>query len=159
VDLGAEKYIDIVSQTTGLNPAAAVMVTTAQSLRNQGGGELEKGLPNLGQHLSIMRTCGLPTVVALNRFPSDSAEDLRRLREYCEAQGVTSELSTAFVDGGAGAEDLARRVVELADKGPKEPAVAPVYRLADTLEEKVQAVAKSVYGARGVQFSENAKSN
>jgi formate--tetrahydrofolate ligase len=156
-DLGAEKYIDIVSQTTGLNPAVAVMVTTAQSLRNQGSGDLEKGLPNLGQHLSIMRTCGLPTVVALNRFPNDSEEDLRRLRDYCETQGVTSELSTAFVDGGAGAEDLARRVVELADKGPQEPAVTPVYRLEDPLEDKVQAVAKHVYGASGVHFSENAK--
>jgi formate--tetrahydrofolate ligase len=156
-DLGAEKYVDIVSQTTGIKPAAAVLVTTAQSLRNQGEGDLEKGLPNLGQHLKIMRNFKVPVMVALNRFPNDTEEDLRRLRKYCEEQGVTSEMSTAFADGGAGAENLARTVVEMVEKGSAEAAVTPVYRLNDPLESKIQAVAQHVYGADNVRLSEKAK--
>ena len=82
-DLGAEKYMDIVYRSTGVSPSAAVLVTTVQSLRNQGEGDLEKGIPNLVQHLHILQAFGLPTVVAINRFPKDSDADLHRLERAC----------------------------------------------------------------------------
>jgi formate--tetrahydrofolate ligase len=156
-DLGAEKYVDIVSQTAGIKPAVAVMVTTAQSLRGQGAGDLEKGIPNLGQHLSILRTFGVPTIVALNRFANDTDEDLRFVREYCQEQGVLTVLSNAYINGGAGAEELARCVVEAGEKGTSQAEVTPSYRLGDTLEHKIDAVAKRIYGARGVVLEELAK--
>jgi formate--tetrahydrofolate ligase len=155
-DLGAEKYVDIVAQTAGINPSVAVLVTTAQSLRNQGGGELEKGLPNLGQHLKIVRTFGLPVVVAINRFPNDTGEDLQRLSQYCEEAGVTSVESSAYTEGGAGAEELARRVIEVMEQYPAARAT-PVYELNDTLEEKIERVAQEIYGASGVSLSRKAK--
>jgi formate--tetrahydrofolate ligase len=78
-DLGAEKYMDIVTQQSGITPAAAVLVTTVQSMRNQGAGDLERGLPNLGRHIDNLRGFGLPTIVAINRFPRDSDAELKRL--------------------------------------------------------------------------------
>jgi formate--tetrahydrofolate ligase len=155
-DLGAEKYVDIVTQVADVCPSAAVLVTTVQSLRNQGGGELEKGIANLKQHLKIVRTFGIPVVVAINRFPKDTDEDLRRLAESCEQEGVPSAQSTAFAEGGAGAEDLAGRVVGLVEcDGGVKP--KPVYSLKDSLEDKVGKVAREIYGASGVQLNEKAK--
>jgi formate--tetrahydrofolate ligase len=155
-DLGGEKYVDIVTQVADVYPSAAVLVTTVQSLRNQGGGELEKGIANLKQHLKIVRTFGIPAVVAINRFPKDTDEDLRRLAEFCKQEGVSSAQSTAFAKGGAGAEELARRVVELVERnGNVKP--KPVYALGDSLEDKVGKVAREIYGADGVQLSEKAK--
>ncbi len=155
-DLGAEKYIDIVYRSTGVSPAAAVLVTTVQSLRNQGEGDLEKGIPNLVQHLQILRKFGLPTVVAINRFPKDSDADLERLERACQENGALSARHTAFANGGAGAEELARRVVEIIEKNPGVKA-KHIYEPDETLEAKIQKVAREVYGARGVTLSEKAK--
>ena len=155
-DLGAEKYIDIVYRSTGVSPAAAVLVTTVQSLRNQGGGDLEKGIPNLVQHLQILRKFGLPTVVAINRFPKDSDADLERLERACQENGALSARHTAFANGGAGAEELARRVVEIIEKNPGVKA-KHIYEPDETLEAKIQKVAREVYGARGATLNEKAK--
>ena len=155
-DLGGEKYIDIVYPTMGVSPAAAVLVTTVQSLRNQGEGDLEKGIPNLVQHLEILREFGLPAVVAINRFPKDTDEDLERLERACLENGALSARHTAFVNGGAGAEELARRVVEIIEKNPGVRA-KHIYEPEETLEAKIQKVAREVYGARGVTLSEKAK--
>jgi formate--tetrahydrofolate ligase len=155
-DLGAEKYMDIVSRVAGISPSAAVLVTTVQSLRNQGNGDLEQGLPNLGQHLKILQTFGLPVVVAINRFPSDTDADLQRLADYCRAAGETSALHTAFRDGGAGAEELARKVVETIERNP-DAKVTPVYALKDSFEKKIESVATRIYGASGVKLSEKAQ--
>jgi len=155
-DLGGEKYIDIVCRTTGVSPAAAVLVTTVQSLRNQGEGDLEKGIPNLAQHLQILRKFGLPSVVAINRFPKDTDADLERLERACRENGAQSARHTAFADGGAGAEELARRVVETIEKNPGVRA-KHIYELEETLETKIQRVAREVYGASGVTLSEKAK--
>src|SRR5580658_5969812 len=92
-DLGGEKYIDIVMQQSGITPAAAVLVTTVQSIRNQGEGELERGLPNLGRHIDNLRGFGLPTIVAINRFPRDTEAELRRLEFYCAEHGIQASLS------------------------------------------------------------------
>jgi formate--tetrahydrofolate ligase len=133
-----------------------VLVTTVQSLRNQGNGDLEQGLPNLGQHLKILQTFGLPVVVAINRFPSDTDADLQRLADYCRAAGETSALHTAFRDGGAGAEELARKVVETIERNP-DAKVTPVYALKDSFEKKIESVATRIYGASGVKLSEKAQ--
>src|SRR5579864_6134978 len=95
-DLGAEKYFDIVMQQSGITPSAAVLVTTVQSMKNQGNGDLERGLPNLARHIQILKGFGLPVVAAINRFPSDTDADLKRLAGYCADLGVTSAYSEGF---------------------------------------------------------------
>lgn len=155
-DLGAEKYFDIVMQQAGLTPAVAVLVTTVQSVRNQGEGDFERGLPNFGRHMQILKGFGVPVVAAINRFPSNTDEELRRLAAYCAEHGVTSALSEGFVKGGAGAKDLAEAVVAAIEKNPA-PAVRATYSLEDSFEEKVRKVAQRVYGADGVNFSALAK--
>jgi formate--tetrahydrofolate ligase len=152
-DLGAEKYIDIVMRSSGTTPAAAVLVTTAQSLRNQGEGDLERGLANLAKHISILRGFGLPVVVAVNHFPKDTPEELERLQRFCAEQGAPSALAEAFTKGGAGAMDLARALVETIDKHP-DPAITQTYALDDPLKEKINKIAKHIYGAAEVQYSD-----
>ena len=154
-DLGAEKYMDIVMRTTGISPSVAVLVTTVQSLKNQGNGDLEQGLPNLGQHLKILGGFGLPVVVAVNRFPGDAEADLARLAQFCSAAGATSALHTAYRDGGAGAEALAREVVETINRNPGARA-KPIYELQDSLESKIATVSQKIYGASGLTLSEKA---
>src|SRR6476659_4329562 len=132
-DLGAEKYFDIVMRSSGIAPACAVLVTTVQSLRNQGEGDLDRGAPNLVRHIQNLKQFGVPTVVAINRFPTDTEADLNRLAEYCAQQGAVSALSEAFTKGGDGAAALAEKVVETIDRNPK-PNVQPIYPLEDSLE-------------------------
>jgi formate--tetrahydrofolate ligase len=155
-DLGAEKYFDIVMQQSGITPSAAVLVTTAQSIRNQGEGELERGLPNLGRHIDNLRGFGVPAIVAINRFPKDTDADLKRLADYCAEHGAATALSEAFTKGAAGAKELAERVVELIDKNAA-PTVKPVYTLDESFVEKIQKVARKIYGAGDVSFSDTAK--
>ncbi len=153
-DLGAEKYMDIVMRSSGIQPAAAVLVTTVQSLTNQGEGDMEKGFANLARHLDTLQRFCLPTVVAVNRFPRDSEQDLNRLIAYCSQRDVTSALSEPFTKGGAGSEELARKVVEITEATPAKP--QPVYTLTDSLQTKATRVATEVYGASEVAFSETA---
>ena len=155
-DLGAEKYFDIVMRQSNIAPSAAVLVTTVQSVRNQGEGDLERGLPNFGKHMEILKGFGVPVVAAINQFPSDADADLKRLAGYCAERGVSSALSQGFAKGGAGAKTLAETVVDAMANNPT-PAVRPVYTLDDSLEEKVRKVAQQVYGADGVNFSDQAK--
>jgi formate--tetrahydrofolate ligase len=155
-DLGGEKYFDIVMQQSGITPSGAVLVTTVQSIRNQGEGDLERGLPNLGRHIDNLKGFGVPTIAAINRFPNDTDADLSRLKAYCAENGTPTALSEAFTKGGAGAKELAEKVVELIDKNPS-PVVRPVYELGEPLTEKIQRVARKIYGAGEVSFGEQAK--
>jgi len=155
-DLGAEKYLDIVMRSSGIAPACAVLVTTVQSLRNQGEGDLERGFPNLARHIQNLKRFHLPVVVAINRFPKDSDAELKRMADYCSEHGAVSALSEAFTKGGAGAEALAQKVVETIEKNPS-PKVQPIYGLEESLENKVVKVATDIYGAAGVSFSEKAR--
>jgi len=155
-DLGGEKYIDIVAQQTGNTPAAAVLVTTVQSMRNQGEGDLERGLPNLDRHIANLKAFGIPTIVAINRFPKDADADLKRLEDYCAERGTVTALCEAFTKGGPGAKELAEKVVELIAQNPN-PTVHPTYRLEEPLVDKIQKVARNVYGAGDVNFSEQAR--
>src|ERR1700676_518263 len=155
-DLGAEKYMDIVMRQSGITPAAAVLVTTGQSIRNQGEGQLERGRPNLGRHIHNLRGFGLPTIAAINRFPADTDADLKRLEEYCAAHGTPTALSEAFAKGGLGPKVRAEKVVELIAQNPA-PAVRPTYDLEEPAAEKIQKVARQIYGAGDVIFSDPAR--
>jgi formate--tetrahydrofolate ligase len=155
-DLGGEKYVDIVMRQSGNTPSAAVLVTTVQSIRNQGEGELERGLPNLGRHIDNLRGFGIPTIAAINRFPKDTDVDLKRLEDYCAEHGTPTALSEAFTKGGPGAKELAQKVVDLITKNPT-PAVQPTYGPGEPMVEKIQKVARKIYGAGDVSFSDQAK--
>jgi formate--tetrahydrofolate ligase len=155
-DLGAEKYFDIVMRSSGNAPACAVLVTTVQSLRNQGEGELDRGAPNLVRHIQNLKQFGVPIVVAINRFPTDTDADLQKLADYCQQNGAVSALSEAFTKGGAGAAQLAEKVVEVIAKNPS-PNVKPSYPLEDSPEKKIETVATRIYGAAGVNFGDKAK--
>jgi len=155
-DLGAEKYFDIVMQQSGITPAAAVLVTTVQSIRNQGEGRVDRGLPNLLKHIEILKGFGVPVIAALNRFPGDADTDLKRLADFCSQQGVATAVSEAFTRGGLGAKDLAERVVETVASNPAPP-LQPIYSLDESLTEKIQGVAKKIYGAEDVTISDQAR--
>lgn len=155
-DLGAEKYFDIVMRASGIRPAAAVLVATVQSLRAQGEGKLESGFANLSHHLQTLRGYGVPIVVAINRFPADSPEDLEMIATECSLLGVPCAMVEAFTKGGEGAVDLAHKIVSAIETNPA-PDIQPVYALEDALDVKVLKVAIQVYGADGVTFSETAR--
>lgn len=156
-DLGAEKYFDIVMRQSGIAPSVAVLVTTVRGIRNQGAGDLERGLPNLHKHIEILRTFGVPIVAALNRFHDDSDADLDRLSAFCSEQGIACSLSEAFTKGGPGMVDLAERVVAAIDSNPAPP-VRSIYSLDEPLPEKIRKVALQVYGAAEVTYSDEARS-
>jgi formate--tetrahydrofolate ligase len=155
-DLGLEKYMDIVMPSSGIKPSAAVLVTTVQSVRNQGEGDLEAGFENLKKHIAIVRSFNLPAIVAINRFPNDTDEELKFLERYCEAQGAAFALSEAFAKGGAGAAALAEKVVSVIAANPQ---VAPTstYSPSASPQEKITAVAQKVYGAAKVELTPQAE--
>lgn len=154
-DLGFEKYMDIVMPSSGIKPAAAVLVSTIKSVQTQGEGVLERGFVNLGKHIRILRGFGLPTVVALNQFPDDTPQDLARISAFCRDQGATFALSQAFTQGGEGAVALAQEVVRTIEANPA-PSPVSIYNPGDSAEEKIGKIARRVYGAAGVHISDTA---
>jgi formate--tetrahydrofolate ligase len=157
-DLGFEKYMDLVMPSSGIQPAAAVLVTTVQSVRSQGEGDLERGFANLEKHIGIVRGYGLPIVVAINRFPKDTDTELSILKEFCEARGASFALSEAFAKGGEGAAALANKVVEAIDAHP-DPELTTTYDSYDTVVEKITKVAQKIYGADDIELSDQARVN
>src|SRR5258708_1243677 len=155
-DLGAEKYFDIVMPQSGITPAAAVLVTTVRSMRQQGEGEFERGLRNLGKHIEILQTFGVPIIGAINRFPSDTDAELNQLAAYCAERGVPSALSEGFAKPRPGATDLAAQVVVAIEQSPA-PAAHALSSLYGPLTRTIHGVAKKIYGASDVNFSEQAK--
>jgi formate--tetrahydrofolate ligase len=155
-DLGAEKYFDIVMRESGIQPSAAVLVTTVQSLRGQGEGVLEAGFPNLDAHIANLQRFGVPVVAAINRFPTDSLDDLKSIAAECARMGVSCSFVEAFAKGGQGAMDLAEKVVKAIADNPA-PVIVPAYALDETPEEKIRKVATLVYGAKDVEYSEQAR--
>jgi formate--tetrahydrofolate ligase len=153
-DLGAEKYFDIVMPSSGIRPAAAVVVATVRAIAAQGEGDLSKGLANLGRHLDIVMSFGVPAVVSINRFPNDTQADLGAVRDYCFSRGVESGLSEVFARGAEGGLELAEKVIQAANSAQADP--KPLYTPEMPLKEKVETIARRVYGADGVDFSESA---
>jgi len=157
-DLGFEKYMDLVSPMSGIKPSAAVLVTTVQSLRQQGEGNLERGSTNLEKHIAIVRGFGLPVVVAINRFPQDTLAELDMLHSFCEAHGAEFALSEAYAKGGEGAMALAQKVVDVIEANPNIE-LTTSYEFGDPVIEKITKVAQKVYGADSIEMSERAKEN
>jgi formate--tetrahydrofolate ligase len=157
-DLGAEKYFDIAMRSSGIAPAVAVLVTTVQSLRAQGEGTLEAGFANLAHHIQTLRSFGVPVVVAINRFPGNTEDELNAIAVECARQGIASAVVEGFTKGGLGAVDLAEKVVAAIDANPS-PNIQPAYSLDDPAEEKLRKVAAQVYGAADVALSEQARAN
>lgn len=164
-DLGAEKFLDIKCRFAGLKPDAAVLVATIRALKMNGGkakNELtesdpeavKRGLPNLLRHISNLKKYGLPIVVALNMFPSDTAEEKKVIEDACAEAGVPVAESTVFTDGGRGGLDLGRKVLAAVDKGS---AYKPLYDLSLSLKEKIETIAKKIYCAGTVQYDSAAE--
>ena len=166
-DLGAEKFLDIKCRKASISPVLTVLVATAQALKMHGGIDvaeiskpnvegLKAGLCNLDKHIANLKSFGQTIVVCLNRFATDTDEELAIVKEHCEAQGVGFAINTAFGEGGKGAEDLARLVVETIEKNPSQP-LKYVYEETDDIETKVQKIAKNIYGADRVILRPAAK--
>ncbi|MFQ6172722.1 formate--tetrahydrofolate ligase [Oryzobacter sp. R7] len=165
-DLGAEKFIDIKCRTSGLRPSAVVVVATVRALKYHGGTAvadlkeesveaLTDGMANLRRHLRNVRDVyGLPAVVALNRFPTDTDAEVRALLGLVEAEGFRAFEATHYADGSAGARELARGVLDVIENSPGEMQL--VYPDDLSLAEKAEAVATRVYGAAGVTFDAKA---
>lgn len=165
-DLGAEKFIDIKCRMTGIRPSAVVLVATIKALKYNGGvaksdlaaenlAALEAGLPNLLKHIENITTVyGLPVVVAINRFPTDTEAELELVRTKCAELGVNVALSEVWGKGGAGGEELAREVVRLCDEASE---MKFVYDENTTIKEKIEAIATKVYGADGVDYTAKAE--
>ena len=161
-DLGAEKFFNIKCPAGGLRPKAAVLVATVRALKMHGGvgrrdlkaenlEALRAGLPNLEAHAANIRKFGVPLVVAVNRFPTDTDAEVDAVMASAEAMGAPAAVSNGFAEGGAGAEELALKVLEtLATGGAK---FAPLYEPEATLTEKIEVVAREVYGADGVDYA------
>lgn len=166
-DLGAEKFLDIKCRKAGISPVLTVLVATAQALKMHGGIDvaeiskpnvegLKAGLPNLDKHIANLKAFGQTVVVCLNRFATDTDEELALVKAHCEAQGVGFAINTAFGEGGKGAEELAHLVVDTIEKNPSAP-LNFVYEENDDVVTKVEKIAKKVYGAGKVVLRPAAK--
>ncbi len=155
-DLGAEKFINIKCRAAGIAPRAAVIVATVRALLHHGKGDVAAGLPNLEKHIENMQQFGLPVVVAINAFTSDTPEEHALISAACAAKGVRAVVATAWADGGKGCADLARAVVEVASPHPVQ--LQYTYELSDSLETKIEKIAQSIYGAEKVVYTPAAKS-
>ena len=160
-DLGAEKFFDIKCRKAGLTPSAVVLVATVRALKYNGGvpkaelgtenlEALEKGIVNLGVHIGNMQKYGVPVVVAINRFGADTDAELKFIEDYCTGLGADFALSEVFSKGGKGGIELAEKVVAAADKPS---GFRPLYDTALPIKEKIETIAKNIYGADGVTYT------
>lgn len=165
-DLGAEKFFNIKCRNAGLKPVAAVVVATCRALKMHGGvkvadvGEpnvkaMLEGCANLGAHVENVRQFGVPPVVAINQFPSDTPEELDALEAYCRDFGVPVARSQVAAKGGEGGIEMAEKVLELVEKDDAD--FKPLYPVEDSIQKKVETLATKVYGADGVDFAPAAK--
>ncbi len=161
-DLGAEKFMDIKCRKAGISPDCIVLVATVRALKYNGGvpktelntpdmSALERGICNLDAHLDNMKKFGVPVVVAINAFPTDTAEEMEFIRKHCAERGVRVALSEVFAKGGEGGEELAREVLTVLDEGKAD--FHMLYEDELPLEEKIRRIAKEIYGADGVTFA------
>lgn len=153
-DLGAEKYFNITARIGGLKPKAVVIVTTVRALKYHGEDRLEDGLANLGKHLENIKKFHLTPVVSINVFPQDKKEELEIIKKYCQNLNVNAAITKVFSEGGKGGQELADFVLEAVKKD--EGKFASLYPLEIDLTEKIKTIAKEIYGAKDVVFSEKA---
>ncbi|MCX5760711.1 MAG: formate--tetrahydrofolate ligase, partial [Gemmatimonadetes bacterium] len=165
-DLGAEKFLNIKCRFGGLNPEVAVVVATIRALKMNGGANkkdlakedvvaLERGLPNLEHHIGNMQQFGLPVVVAVNRFATDSDAELQIVIDCAKRAGVRVALNEVFARGGAGGEELAREVLEVLGEGKSN--FAPIYDSDLPIKKKIHTIVTKVYGGDGADFTSKAE--
>lgn len=161
-DLGAEKFFDIKARFGDLKPNATVVVATIRALKHHGGVEkddlntenleaLKEGYVNLERHIENVQKFGVPAIVAINQFPSDTEAEIELLKELCEKQGIKAVLANVWAKGGEGAEDLAKAVVEICES--EESNYAPIYDSELSIKEKIEKIAKEIYRADSVEYS------
>lgn len=162
-DLGAEKFFDIKCRFAGLKPDAAVIVATVRALKNHGGvpkeelnkenlEALKKGFENLEKHIENVQKYGVPAVVAINEFPTDTEAEVEYVKNRCKELGAEAVLTQVWAKGGLGGEELARKVVEVVEGKPSE--FIPLYDVNLSVKEKIEKIAKEIYGADGVEFTQ-----
>lgn len=165
-DLGAEKFLDIKCRAAGLTPDAAVIVATVQALKYNGGvpkaelkaenlEALQKGLVNLGKHIENLQKFGVPAVVAINAFVSDTEAEHQMIENFCKEHDCEFALATVWADGGAGGQALAEKVLATIEKKPTQ--YHPLYELEQPLTGKIETVAREIYGADGVEYAPAAR--
>lgn len=165
-DLGAEKFLDIKCRAAGLTPDAAVIVATVQALKYNGGvpkaelkaenlEALRKGLVNLGKHIENLQKFGVPAVVAINAFVSDTEAEHQMIENFCKEHDCEFALATVWADGGAGGQALAEKVLATIEKKPTQ--YHPLYELEQPLTGKIETVAREIYGADGVEYAPAAR--
>ena len=161
-DLGAEKFFDIKCRMAGLKPAAVVLVATIRALKYNGGADkkelgnenteaLKKGIVNLEKHIENLKQFGVPVVVTLNKFVSDTEAELEFVKSFCEERGCDFELAEVWEKGGLGGEELAKKVINTIET--KESNYAPIYSDELSVKEKIEAICTKIYGADGADFS------
>lgn len=164
-DLGAEKFLDIKCRFGGLKPNAVVIVATIRALKQHGGVAFEdlknenveamlEGCANLAKHIDTVKQFHLPYIVAINEFSSDTPKEVEALIKWCKENNYPMSLSQVWAKGGEGAIDLAQKVVEICEQ---ENDFAPIYDVNDSIESKIETIAKKVYGAGNVVFTEEAQ--
>ena len=167
-DLGAEKFLDIKCRFGDLKPSAAVIVATIRALKHHGGATkenydkedlvaLEKGFANLEKHIENIKKFGLPAIVSINRFPSDTENEIKFIEDRLAKMGVECSLTEVFAKGGDGALDLAEKVIKVCDEDKAN--FKPLYDVNLSIKEKLEIIAKEVYGADGVEFTVPATKN
>ena len=160
-DLGAEKFLDIKCRFTGFKPDAVVIVATIRALKMHGGlaktelateniEALKKGMTNLAKHIENIQKFGLPIVVAINAFPTDTENELQELKALCESMGASVSISEAWAKGGEGAIDLAQKVIEATEKPSN---FQYMYDVNDSIKDKINTIATKIYGADGVNYT------
>lgn len=165
-DLGAEKFLDIKCRYGGLTPNCVVIVATVRALKNHGGVSkeelgvpnveaLEKGITNLEKQIENIKKYNVPVVVAINKFVTDSDEEVNFIKEYCDKLGVKVALSDVWAKGGEGGVELGEVVCDILEN--EESNFKPIYEIESSIEEKINTIAKEIYGASGVVFTANAK--
>jgi formate--tetrahydrofolate ligase len=165
-DLGAEKFMDIKCQSAGLAPKVIVLVATIRALKYHGGGDLRtltvpnpdavsKGLVNLEKHLQNSRLFGIPAVVAINRFTSDTDGEVAIVKKRCEEMGFRAVVAEVWAKGGAGSEDLAHAVSDAIESSTGQ--FTPLYDWSLPIEKKIETIATKIYGAAGVEYSSQAR--
>ena len=167
-DLGAEKFFDIKCRYGGLKPSLVVLVATVRALKYNGGvakanlaeenlDALRSGIVNLGAHIENMQKYGLPVIVAVNRFGTDTEAELEVVTEYCRNIGVEVSMCEVFAKGGDGGVDLANKIVDVIDKNDGSGSFKPIYDEKMPIKDKISAIAEKIYGADGVEYSARAE--
>jgi formate--tetrahydrofolate ligase len=166
-DLGAEKFINIKCRKAGLKPDLAVLVVTTQALKMHGGVEvkdiklpnaegLKKGFENMDKHIANLTSFGLNVLIAFNKYDFDTKDEINLLKKHCEDQGVAFAVNNAFAEGGIGAAELAHKTVEILEREADKP-INFTYTDTDSVDVKIEKIAKNIYGANKVVFSDKAK--